>query len=378
MNFIMFSIIFLIIILSCLIILFINKIQNDYYNEYKKYTYLPTKKISIINNNNDEYFVYNPSIYWKDDNKEDFLIIARISDHKYKNRKDKCNYYNKIVKKNLNIKNYEKYFDIFDPKIPRSGIVDFTVNIKNNNNNIYGNIINPFFSIKNSNSNFAEGFEDPRVFKFRNKLWIICHFRGINFPYPSLVNTNNFNNNNILIFPIDNSSNPILLYYKNMQKYEKNWMPFEYNNNLYIVYSVIPSHKILLVDINTGNCTNIYETKARIPSREFGNGSPPQLIKIFNKEYFIGILHIRGHKNNDNIIIRKNIFYLFKKNPPFNIKYISNIFNLDSIFYEIEFVVGLMVDQNKKLVYISYGVDDCYNIITSIKIDDIEKILYKV
>jgi predicted GH43/DUF377 family glycosyl hydrolase len=374
----MVSIIFLIIILSGLIIIFIKKIQNDYYYEYKKYKYLPNKKISIINNNNNEYHVYNASIYWKDDNKEDFLVIARISDNKMENIKDKCNYYNKIVKKNLNIKDYKKYFDIFDPKIPRSGIVDFVVNIKNKNNNIYGQIVNPFFTTENSNSNFSEGFEDPRIFKFRNKLWIICHFRGINFPYPSLVNTNNFNNNNILIFPIDNSSKPILLYYKNMKKWEKNWMPFEYNNNLYIIYSINPSHKILLVDINTGKCTDIYETKSRIPSREFGNGSPPQLIKIFNKEYLLCIAHIRGLYKNNNNITRKNIFYLFNKDPPFNIKYISNIFNLDSTFYEIEFAVGLMVDQNKKLVYISYGIDDCYNIITSIKIDDIEKILYKV
>lgn len=374
----MVSIIFLIIILGGLIIVFFKKIKNNYYNEYKKYNYIPNKKISIINNNNNEYFVYNASIYWKDDNKEDFLVIGRISDHKMENRKDKCVYYNKIVKKNLNIKNYEKYFEIFDPKIPKSGIVDFVVNIKNKNNNIYGNIINPFFSTKNTQSNFAEGFEDPRVFKFRNKLWIICIFRGINFPYPSIVNTNNFNNNNMLIFPIDNSSNPILLYYKNMKEWEKNWMPFEYNNNLYIIYSVNPSHKILLVDINTGNCTDIYETKSRIPTtRKFGNGIPPQLIKIFNKEYFLGIAHIRGHTNNDTIT-RKNIFYLFKKVPPFNIKYISNIFNLEHTFYEIEFASGLIVDQDKKLVYISYGIDDCYNIITSIKIDDIQKILYKV
>lgn len=374
-------ILFVILIIVLIIIIYkTNKKYNDYNDYYTnkivKYSYLPNKKISILKNKDNNYFLYNSSIQWKNNDKNTILNVARLSDLN-KVLYDRCLTY-KDIKENVIINDQKKYLDIFKDHNGKSGIVKFDILLTENKDKIISaDFINPFFTEKNIDKNFiALGFEDPRLFIFQNKIWIICTFRGINFPFKSIINTEK-PGHHIIIYPIDMSIKPVILYYKKQNKIEKNWMPFEYNKELYIIYNINPNHEILKVDVKSGNCEKIYETKTKIKFEEhYGNGAPPQLIKIFNKEYYIGIVHNRG--NLEKNITRKNRLYLFEIQPPFEIKYFSDLFNLDEKFYNIEFCVGLLVDQNKGLVYLSYGVNDCYNILTSIEIKDIEKILKKI
>ena len=207
-------------------------INNETINEIS--TYL------ISNIYKDDYFIYNPSIYWTKDN--NIGVISRISGHSMIPRKNTC--VNIHLKKSDNvydqidyINGFDDYIKIFgDKSSGSSGIVNYIID-QDKNTRSEASIINPFYSCNNVFDDPYLGYEDPRVFTFRNKLWIITYFRGVNFPYKSLVNTDKMGHN-MMIFPLDQSEKPVLLYYDDMKSVEKNWMPFEYEDELYVVYSI--------------------------------------------------------------------------------------------------------------------------------------------
>jgi hypothetical protein len=145
-------------------------------------------------------------------------------------------------------------------------------------------------------------------------------------------------------------------------------MPFEYNNELYVVYSVIP-HRILKVNLETGDCIdqnyeNHPQTRMRIYMKTIGNGSCPQLVNINNNKFFLGMAHARSlnddMKSNYKHTYR-NFFYTFAHKPPFNILGISNILCFDDNPKAIEYGSGLIVDEKNDSVYISIGINDCYS-----------------
>jgi len=288
-------------------------------------------------------------------------------------------------KKNLNIitnENIDKYFSIFgDYKNSASGILKY--NLKN----YKYEIINPFYNSKNVGQYQYQGFEDPRVFKFQNKLWIITYFRGIN-------EINNKFEHSIFIFSLENPQNYLKLNYKKQNQDinilgkwgiggEKNWMPFEFNNELYIVYSIFP-HIILKVNLTTGECIELYKTKYKtefIFRGGVGNGAPPQLFIQNNKKYFLGLGHTKNNYNGISSQIRKNFFYIFDSTPPFEILRVSPEFNISKKFAPIEYGSGLLINSENNLVTISFGVNDCYenivqtplqNILNFIKFKDIK------
>jgi hypothetical protein len=339
--------------------LYITENLTDTINEN---IYIKTESI-IKNGHNSDFFMYNPSIYWK--SPTEIGVISRISGHLMIPRLNKC--INSIQKMNTidYIDGLMEYIDMFGKnKNGCSGIVHYSLNIKTSQKDT-PKIINPFFNINNIADDRYMGFEDPRVFTFMNKIWIITYFRGKNFPFPSTKKTEEMGHH-VIIFPVDMSSNPVILDYKHANSVEKNWMPFEFKNELYIVYSVIP-HIILHVDVNTGKCVQKYNTSYKNDKNyHIGNGAPPQLIAINDAIYFIGLGHTRGEYKGD--ITRKNFFYVFEATPPFLIKYMSIVFNIGKPSVHIEFGSGLLVDQQNKLIYVSYGEDDCYNSIVTLNL----------
>ena len=179
-----------------------------------------------------------------------------------------------------------------------------------------------------------------------------------------------------MLFPLNQSRPPLLLYYSDMRSLEKNWMPFQYENKLYIVYSVNP-HVILDINMDTGLCKEIFSTTfpeiINNIGNDIGNGAPAQLIILDGIETYIGLGHTRGFQNGE--MTRKNFIYLFNKYPPFNITHVSKTFNLLKPFVKIEFGSGLLVDQKTNKIYISFGVDDCYSSIVTITFEEIKKLL---
>ena len=363
------------LILFCILLLTRSK------HELQDYVYLRCKKNMdhyspniLLNMDNDNFFMYNPSIQWDGDGKN-ILVISRVSGHVMIPRLKTC-LSRHVNSKKIDIKSIDGlsgYFDMFGKyREGSSGIISYKIPYSSRDTLEKGTkLINPFFRESNLATEKYQGFEDPRVFSFQNMPWIICYFRGKNFPYRTLVDTSKFGHY-IVIFPIDMSRDPILLDYRQRKKIEKNWMPFQYEDNLYIVYSIFP-HKILSVDLDSGLCTDVYETKSKSPFlNEIGNGAPPV---FFEKgDCMLGIAHIRGSIEGE--MTRKNFFYLFQKSPPFSIISVSNIFNLAKPFVNIEFASGLLVDGDN--ILISYGVDDCYGSIISLSWNEVKHIFPKI
>ena len=321
------------------------------------------------------FFVYNPSIQWNKDGK--ITTIARVSGHSYISRLKKCVYNHfKDMKPDI-IKGFSNYFNIFGKnKESSSGIVKFELDLSDRKKIDIPELINPFYTKNNiANNEDSLGFEDPRIFKYNDEDWIITSFRGKNFPFKSTVNTNKFGHY-IILFPLNQSRSPLLLDYYPMRHPEKNWMPFQYKNKLYIVYSINP-HVILDINMDTGLCKKIFSTTfpeiINNIGNDIGNGAPAQLIILDGIERYIGLGHTRGVQNGE--LTRKNFIYLFNKYPPFNITHVSKSFNLLTPFVNIEFGSGLLVDQKNNKIYISFGVDDCYSSIVTTTFEEIKNLL---
>ena len=323
---------------------------------------------------------YNPSICQNDN---DMIIVSRISGHTFKNRKNTCM---KILKEYIYDDDINKAFSVFpENKIESSSIV-IVRNITKNTKKIVPFNINKFaFSTGKLKGNYL-GCEDPRIFTFNNKTWVYFHYIGRD----NLYNKDRISKY-ITIAPLDNLSQFVHLYTTNMRETEKNWMPFEYNNELYFEYSFQP--RIIMkaiLDKNglpTGYCDKIYKTKFNhnLGVRRFGGGAPSIKIKVNGKHYFLGIGHTNGLVKT--ITVRKNFFYIFRAEPPFDILWCGPELNMLKHYSScIDFVTGLMVKNDKNTdeinrpltvddykVFVSFGVEDCYGCINEYNLGDIVK-----
>ena len=195
-------IILIVIILICIFLLLqvintVNKIHK--YKKINEIYKLPvTKSLSTLSNKIQfrtyqiPLYIYNPSIQF--DNNGDIIVVSRITGITFSK---KCSTNSNYIINN----NIDDYFSIFgDYKSSASGIIKY--NLQNYN----FEIINPFYNSKNVGKYQYQGFEDPRIFKFQDKLWIITYFRGIN-------EKNNKFEHSIIIFPIKNPQNYLKLNY---------------------------------------------------------------------------------------------------------------------------------------------------------------------
>jgi predicted GH43/DUF377 family glycosyl hydrolase len=143
-----------------------------------------------------------------------------------------------------------------------------------------------------------------------------------------------------------------------MSEFEKNWMPFEYNGELYFEYSIHP-RIIIRCNTSTGECEKVYSQQFINPlKKHIGGGAPAQLVNVKNKKYFLSIAHTR---ENSPRTVRKNFFYLFNAEPPFNVIGMSDEFSVESDENNIEFASGIVVVNSE--VIVSLGIQDCYSVL---------------
>jgi len=332
------------IYLITFLVLFISIFSSINYNLNNiKFTCKTFRKLNVgpfVLNTNEKFHVFNPSIIM-DNNR--LLVISRLS-----SVSNCLPHTNNIYKRNDILNESTNMFKYKDSsslllKWYDDSPLDYTIfnNYKTDANNIS-----------------TLGLEDPRLFHFKNEIWVYAHYRG--------VQQNTFIHNPI-IFPINNPNNIIYLKLDGMSDTEKNWMPFEYNEELYFEYSICP-RIIIKCDINTGLCTQIYKQIYINPlNKEVGGGAPS--VKI--GDIFIGVAHTRENiiNNYQKLIIRKNFFYIFQSKPPFNILGMSPVFDIESSNNNIEFVSGLIVKDNS--VILSVGIQDCYSILVEYDINEI-------
>jgi hypothetical protein len=218
---------------------------------------------------------------------------------------------------------------------------------------------------------YAGGIEDPRLFIYKEEEWVMCNSLGLlQQPHPCI--------NAMSIFKI---SDPVISFRilesplnVDPKQRQKNWSPFEYNGELYCEYSLYP-HIILKVNVDLGLTEEKWRTGSEpdniVSNTSLRGGAPPILINNpdiyrYNNlppKFYMGV----GHTRNENHEYL-HFFYAFEALPPFKMIGRSIPFKLDGN-ERVQFVAGLSCLDD--MMYISYGVDDCYNRISKFHSGDI-------
>ncbi len=157
---------------------------------------------------------------------------------------------------------------------------------------------------------------------------------------------------------------------ENAQRWQKNWVPFEYQHQLLMAYSIAP-HRILQPNLKTGICETIAKTWGTI-NWNWGTlrGGTPAL--PLNDQEYLAIFHSSTEmptvqSNGKKISHYFMGAYTFAAGPPFSIKRISQKPIVGQNFYNgpahktwkplrVVFPCGLHFDD--KHVWISYGRQD--------------------
>lgn len=345
----------------------IKNLMELHINKYlENYNVFSLKEISIgpFITNKIKLYCYNPAIILKDNK-----MIGLIRTGSYIST---CFENNKFNEKDF--KNSEM-INILSQYLDSGSTYDLLLYWELDNISNYKLIDN--FKYINKYKGKNNGFQDCRLFNLNNKIWCYGHYTG---------KLNDIFVVNPVIFNLNEPNNIIYLKIENMGNREKNWMPFEYNNELYFIYSITP-HIILKCDIKNGFCSKIYETdniknkiiynhiKDLTNLKYIGSNVPPVLIKINDNNYYLGI----GHVSQDwpNKAIRKSFFYIFTCHPPFEIVMYGKPFDILTDYYApVEFICGLIIKDN--VVTCSVGINDTYSILCDFNLNEILKTLTKI
>ncbi len=153
------------------------------------------------------------------------------------------------------------------------------------------------------------------------------------------------------------------------QYQEKNWVPFAYENSLYLAYSILP-HTILQPLPGTQSCTTIASTQANL-SWDWGQprgGTPAllvgdQYLAFFHSSKLMITSQSKGKKISHYFMGA----YTFSREPPFSITAISPEPIVGENFYcgaeyqtwkplVVVFPCGFIQDEN--FIWVSYGRQD--------------------
>lgn len=219
----------------------------------------------------------------------------------------------------------------------------------------------------------SPNYEDPRAFLFWKELVLLvsnpqtknchCQMELLFLPLEPLHVSRPFS-----IYP--NRILPLSYHDSHLERNEKNWMPFVYQNDIYFIYSVNP-HTILQCCTKTGACIKKFETLNQSIPYGIRGGTAPRLL---NEDYWLTFGHFYKNPfhNRKYSMIYSSIGYIFENKPPFRIVAMTDEFFLSetkkpNMFgHVIEFLTGLEIRDH--MVYLSYGVNDCYSKLVSIPI----------
>lgn len=207
--------------------------------------------------------------------------------------------------------------------------------------------------------------EDARIFAMNDNLYLIYNDNLVNeemIRRDMFVAKLDYVNNHFIV------SQPLKLYHPQHYftvKWQKNWVPFEWNNMLLLSYTIFP-HEVLLVDFCNGTCHPINVTNNSInwPFGKIRGGTPALLVDGEYLSFFHSPL-IMSSPYTDGIK-RFHYFmgaYKFSANPPFEVTHVSPCPIIGENFYtnsdadkRVIFPGGFVVEG--PFIYLAYGKDD--------------------
>lgn len=210
--------------------------------------------------------------------------------------------------------------------------------------------------------------EDARLFKFRDELYVIYN-DDIYVPNPKIPQRRDmFVAKLNLVDGEYVAEPPIKLIHeeRSEQHIQKNWVPFEWNENLLFGYSLAP-HEIVQNDLEDSMCKVVCETYSPVPW-DWGQMRGGTQAEMVDGEY-LAFFHSSVDARSDVSNYKKYIHYFmgaytFSAQPPFELTKMTQFPIFDKGFYtqsnyykRVIFPGGFAVDGD--YIYLAYGKDDC-------------------
>lgn len=218
-------------------------------------------------------------------------------------------------------------------------------------------------------------YDDCRLFSFNGKKYIIYH-DVIDWDSLFDPNINPFYNYSEAVHMAELIEEdgifkvlpPVKLTYRNKKvaTREKNWMPFEWNNDLFLIYYPAP-HEVVLANPSNGQCDLFSISHYPKVEWKWGGmrgGTPP--IKIGNDylTFFHSSCQFASKASNGKM--KMHYFmgaYTFQDSPPFTIRKVSSfpiiaegMYTPTSFDMQVIFPMSCFIHNNQ--VYLAYGKND--------------------
>lgn len=221
--------------------------------------------------------------------------------------------------------------------------------------------------IKNDVSTFKQN-QDPRLIIIDNTLYIL---------YSNFIKIDHITTRRMFVAQMRHENerffieNPVCLdpFPNSGKRWEKNWVPFNYNESLLLAYSLQP-HTIFHPCLKTGICEmkNSTNSDAIWEWGELRGGTPALLdgdhyIAFFHSSKEIATVHSNGKKMQHYVMGA----YVFSSEPPFEITHMSPEPIVADNFYSapayntwkplrVVFPMGCLIDE--RYIWITYGRQD--------------------
>ncbi len=278
------------------------------------------KNITLVKPEFTNWFVYNPSVCRLPD--LSLLYTYRVCNWSYRNPlKVKWN-------------EIESHTFLYSPSLDRTWPILFR----------------PFLEQKLFQYNFPNGIEDIRIVCHQSTLFLLGNRRLSNptlarsmcliqYPVESL-----FRNQSMYVDTLVDlkSPKPLLI--------EKNWMPFFFDNQLHLIYSICP-HVILKCDTSSGVCTEVANTPSFAVLKEWRGGAQPLFIP--QRNCYLVLSHHRRLEQD-----YRHRFYTFLPVAPFSILSYSKPFRFPTQRRTplVQYAAGIVLDGDN--ILITYGEED--------------------
>lgn len=233
--------------------------------------------------------------------------------------------------------------------------------------------------------------EDARIFSYQGELYVVFNDN------PSYLNPSILQRRDMYIAQISYVqgqfvlSKPLKLFHQKKfytQKWQKNWIPFEWHGALLLGYSLIP-HEILYADVFSGECIPFVEKAFANPNWEWKwghlRGGTPALLEGDEYLAFFHSSIITSSESSNGAFVHHYYMgaYTFSNEPPFEITKMTPFPIVADGFYtksscpkRVIFPGGFVIrDQH---LYLAYGKDDLEMWIATIDKEKLSKMLVPV
>jgi hypothetical protein len=206
-----------------------------------------------------------------------------------------------------------------------------------------------------------QGLEDARLFSFRGETWMCAtmggHQKGA---WPCFGR-------------LQRGRVDLMTPRLDVEPPQKNWMPFELDGHLYLEYTVSP-RRILRYEPEAGTLT-FEEGAGEEWYPGIIHGGAPAV--RFSEEYFLGVANVQ-HLFWYQDRYYAALFYLFEARPPFRVRFATGSLRLNSGKQRVQYVTGMVFDEKKQKLMLSFGVNDFDNKIISVDVQRITRRLKEV